>query len=276
MYLKFTKMHGLGNDFVIIDGVSQEVRMTPSLARKLSDRHRGVGCDQILLVEPPSLPNIDFRYRIFNADGGEVAQCGNGARCVAKFVRDQKLTGKLVIKVQTSAENMEIEFRDSQNIKVSVGVPAFEPASIPFIADEQVTLYPLAVDGEIYNIAALSIGNPHAVLQVNDLENTAIAELGPLIEAHQRFPERVNAGFMEIVSRTEIKLRVYERGAGETQACGSGACAAVVAGIQQNLLDSSVTVSLTGGELGVSWLGEGQVVSLTGPATTVFHGRIRI
>lgn len=276
MYLKFTKMHGLGNDFVIIDGVSQEVHMTPSLARKLADRHRGVGCDQILLVEPPSLPNIDFRYRIFNADGGEVAQCGNGARCIAKFVRDQKLTGKLNIKVQTSADNMEIEYRDSQNIIVSLGIPVFDPAKIPFNADQQSNLYPLDVDGKIYHIAALSMGNPHAVLQVNDVENAPVAELGPLIESHLRFPERVNTGFMEVVSRSEIKLRVFERGAGETLACGSGACAAVVAGIQQKLLDSSVTVKLTGGKLGVCWQGEGQAVTMTGPATTVFHGRIRI
>lgn len=274
--IRFTKMHGLGNDFVVIDGVSQAIDMSSTLARKLADRHRGVGCDQILLVEPPTTPNVDFQYRIFNADGSEVAQCGNGARCFAKFVRDQKLSGKTHLKVQTHAGILELHIDDGEDIAVEMGVPVFEPGGIPLKRDKAQTLYPLNINGAVYQLAALSLGNPHAVLQVDGIASAPVAELGPLIESHPDFPEKVNAGFMEIVSRREIKLRVYERGAGETQACGSGACAAVVAGIQQDLLDSSVTVYLKGGQLDISWQGEGQAVTMTGPATTVFQGRIRI
>lgn len=274
--IRFTKMHGLGNDFVVIDGVSQAIDMSSTLARKLADRHRGIGCDQILLVEPPTIPDVDFQYRIFNADGSEVAQCGNGARCFAKFVRDQKLSGKTHLKVQTHAGILELHIDGGEDITVVMGVPIFEPGGIPLKRNEVQTLYPLHINGTIYQLAALSLGNPHAVLQVDDIAGAPVAELGPQIQSHPDFPEKVNAGFMEIVSRREIKLRVYERGAGETQACGSGACAAVVAGIQQDLLDSSVTVYLEGGQLDISWRGEGQAVTMTGPATTVFQGRIKI
>ncbi|RLA46989.1 MAG: diaminopimelate epimerase [Gammaproteobacteria bacterium] len=274
--IRFTKMHGLGNDFVVIDGVSQAIHMTPTLAQNLADRHRGVGCDQVLVVEPPSVANVDFRYRIFNADGSEVAQCGNGARCFAKFVVDQKLTGKKHIRVQTNTGILELQFENSKSISVAMGIPVFDPKHIPLLSDQQETCYPLKVDGAMYRVAALSLGNPHAVLQVDNVDNAPIAELGPKIESHSNFPERVNAGFMEVVSRRQIRLRVYERGVGETQACGSGACAAVVAGIQQDLLDSSVSVDLVGGRLDISWPGENQSVTMTGPATTVFHGRIKI
>lgn len=274
--IRFTKMHGLGNDFVVIDGVSQAVDMTATLARKLADRHCGIGCDQILLVEPPTVPNVDFQYRIFNADGSEVAQCGNGARCFAKFVRDQKLSGKTHLKVQTHAGILELHHDGGKNITVEMGIPVFEPDGIPLRRDRVQRLYPLDINGTVYQLAALSLGNPHAVLKVDDITNAPVAELGPQIECHPDFPEKVNAGFMEILSRREIKLRVYERGVGETQACGSGACAAVVAGIRQDLLDSSVTVYLRGGQLDIQWQGEGQAVTMTGPATTVFQGRIKI
>ena len=276
MFIRFTKMHGLGNDFVVIDGVSQSIQMTPALARKLADRRFGIGCDQVLLVEPPSTHDVDFQYRIFNADGSEVAQCGNGARCFAKFVRDQKLTGKKNITVQTNAGILELQFENSENITILMGIPKFDPRDIPFNRDCQAQLYPLKIASEIYQLAALSIGNPHAVLQVEDVTCAPVSELGPQIENHDDFPEKVNAGFMEIVSRREIKLRVYERGAGETNACGSGACAAVIAGIQQDLLESSVTVHLSGGQLDISWAGTGQPVTMRGPAETVFHGRIKI
>jgi diaminopimelate epimerase len=276
MFIRFTKMHGLGNDFVVIDGVSQSIRMTPALARKLANRRLGIGCDQVLLVEPPSTHDVDFQYRIFNADGSEVAQCGNGARCFAKFVRDQKLTGKKNIQVQTNAGILELQFENSGQITVLMGVPVFDPGDIPFDRPCRELLYPLSISDETYQLAALSIGNPHAVLQVDDITGAPVAELGPQIESHPDFPEKVNAGFMEVVSRQEIKLRVYERGTGETMACGSGACAAVIAGIQQDLLDSSVTVNLTGGQLDISWAGKGQPVKMRGPAATVFQGRIKI
>lgn len=276
MHLRFTKMHGLGNDFVVIDAVSQAVQLSPAKVRALADRRCGIGCDQILLVEPPTEPNVDFNYRIFNADGSEAAQCGNGARCFAKFVWDQKLTGKKQIRVQTNAGILELQFENPQHITVNMGVPEFEPARIPFIADRPQALYDLEVNGNVLNIAALSLGNPHAVLRVDDIDRAPVRETGPLIQAHQRFPERVNAGFMAIDTRQHISLRVYERGVGETPACGSGACAAVVAGIQQELLDSTVTVSLTGGDLDITWHGEGQPVYMTGSANTVFQGRIKI
>lgn len=234
------------------------------------------GCDQILLVEPPTAPNVDFRYRIFNADGSEVAQCGNGARCFAKFVRDQKLSGKTHLKVETHAGILELYIDGSEDITVELGLPIFEPGRIPFKRDKIQTLYRLNINDTIYQLSALSLGNPHAVLEVDDIASAPVTELGRQIESHPDFPEKVNVGFMEILSRRKIKLRVYERGAGETQACGSGACAAVVAGIGQDLLDSPVTVYLNGGQLDISWLGEGQTVAMTGPATTVFQGRIKI
>lgn len=276
MYIRFTKMHGLGNDFVVIDAVTQGVTMTDELARRLADRHTGVGCDQILLVEPPSNPDIDFKYRIFNADGSEVAQCGNGARCFAKFVRDRRLTGKNMLSVETYAGTLQLSIDDKQSYTATLGIPNFEPAQIPFEAEQAVLTHTIEIDKKSIDIAALSLGNPHAVLQVADIQQAPIDELGPLLESHPRFPERVNVGFMALVSRHEINLRVYERGAGETQACGSGACAAAVAGIAQDLLDSPVKVNLPGGSLSITWQGDNQPVSVTGPATTVYQGRIRL
>lgn len=274
--VRFTKMHGLGNDFVVIDAITQVIDMTPAKARKLADRRFGVGCDQILIVEPPSQPDIDFRYRIFNADGSEVQQCGNGARCFAKFVRDRRLTGKKVIKVETSSGLIELHVGINNQVTVDMGIPVLEPANIPFQAPQRAVLYPLDVAGESVMIGAVSMGNPHAVLQVSSVKDADIEKLGPTIESHERFPERVNAGFMEIVSRSEINLRVYERGAGETLACGTGACAAVVAGRLQDLLDSRVKVNLPGGSLTIEWTADGESVKMTGPATTVYQGRIKI
>ena len=276
MYIRFTKMHGLGNDFVVIDAVTQALTMTDKLARRLADRNTGIGCDQILLVEPPSLPDIDFKYRIFNADGSEVAQCGNGARCFAKFVRDRRLTGKNLLHVETYAGTLQLAIDDKQNYTATLGIPSFEPAQIPFEAEQSALTYPVEVGEQSLDIAAISLGNPHAVLQVDDIQQAAVATLGPQLESHPRFPERVNVGFMAVLTRHEINLRVYERGAGETQACGSGACAAAVAGIAQDLLDSPVTVNLPGGSLTITWPGVNQPVSVTGPATTVYQGRIRL
>lgn len=278
-------MHGLGNDFVVIDAVSQAVTITPELARKLADRRFGVGCDQILIVEPPEHSDVDFRYRIFNQDGSEVEQCGNGARCFAKFVRDRRLTGKSTIRVETASGVIELQVQKDHQVRVNMGAPELEPSQIPFITDSKSICYPIEINTSSNNtvterqelmIGAVSMGNPHAVLQVENTETAAVESLGPLLEQHERFPQRVNAGFMQIVSRNEINLRVYERGAGETLACGTGACAAVVAGQLQDLLDSPVTVNLPGGSLVIEWPGDGQPVIMTGPATTVFHGRIKL
>ena len=280
MLLRFTKMHGLGNDFVVIDAVSQSVTITPELARKLGDRRFGVGCDQILVVEPPNQADVDFGYRIFNQDGSEVEQCGNGARCFAKFVRDRRLTGKNTIRVQTACGIIELEVQGDNQVRVNMGVPILEPEKIPFIADAINTNYSIDVtehdESKTLSISAVSMGNPHAVLKVDDTDTAPVATLGPVIESHTRFPQRVNAGFMQVLNRNEINLRVYERGAGETLACGTGACAAVVAGQLQDLLDSPVTVNLPGGSLVIEWPGKGQPVIMTGPATTVFHGRIKL
>ncbi len=274
--MKFTKMHGLGNDFVVIDAVTQNVRVTASMARRLGNRTLGIGCDQILVVEPPSDPSIDFNYRIFNADGGEVEQCGNGARCLARFVKDRRLTGKSTIRVKTMNRVMELRINADNLVSVDMGIPALAPAEIPFQADESANLYAIDIGGNRYQIAAISMGNPHGILQVDDVQTAPVSELGPQLECHERFPNRVNAGFMQVIDRQQLKVRVFERGAGETQACGSGACAAAVAAIQQELVDSPVTVHLTGGDLTIDWQGEGQPLIMTGPAVTVFHGRIRI
>lgn len=276
MLLRFTKMHGLGNDFVVIDGVSQAVTMTPELARRLGDRHFGIGCDQILIAEPPSHHDTDFRYRIFNQDGNEVEQCGNGARCFAKFVRDRHLTGKKTLQVETGTGIITLRIKANNLIEVSMGVPILTPADIPFVADAMAINYPLSVNGRELSVSVVSMGNPHAVLTVADVQTAPVETLGPAIESHHRFPQRVNVGFMQILSRQEINLRVYERGVGETLACGTGACAAVVAGHLQELLDSTVTVNLPGGSLQIEWPGEGQPVIMSGPATTVFHGRIKL
>jgi diaminopimelate epimerase len=277
---RFTKMHGAGNDFVVIDAVRQRVAMTPQLARRIADRHFGVGCDQLLIVEPATTPGVDFRYRIFNADGGEVGQCGNGARCFVRFVYEQGLTAKRAIRVETASGIIAPRLEDDGQVTVDMGAPRFEPASIPFDARARALLYALEVDGVSHDISALSMGNPHAVLLVDDVDVAPVAALGPRIESHARFPARVNAGFMQVVDRHAIRLRVYERGAGETLSCGTAACAAAVAGIQRGLLDSPVRVATRGGELAIAWAGkdlpgDGHPVLLTGPAQTVFEGQFQ-
>jgi diaminopimelate epimerase len=276
MLMKFTKMHGLGNDFVVIDAVTQNVRITASMVRRLADRKTGIGCDQVLVIEPPSAADIDFNYRIFNCDGAEVEQCGNGARCLARFVHDRQLTGKKSIQVQTSNRVMTLNLINKNLVAVDMGIPELDPQAIPFQASEPALLYDLDVNGQTQRIAAVSMGNPHAVLTVADTETAPVAEVGAAIESHERFPNRVNVGLMQIIDRSEIKLRVFERGVGETEACGSGACAAAVAAIQQQLVDSPVTVHLTRGSLKIDWKGSGHPLIMSGPAKTVFHGRIRI
>ena len=276
MLMKFTKMHGLGNDFVVIDAVTQNVRITASMVRRLADRKTGIGCDQVLIIEPPSAVDVDFNYRIFNCDGAEVEQCGNGARCLARFVHDRQLTGKKSIKVQTSNRVMTLNLINKNLVAVDMGVPELDPPAIPFQANAPALLYDIEVNGKVQRIAAVSMGNPHAVVTVADVETAPVVELGAALESHERFPNRVNVGFMQIVDRTEIKLRVFERGVGETEACGSGACAAAVAAIQQQLVDSPVTVHLTRGALKIDWKGAGHPLIMSGPAKTVFHGRIRI
>jgi diaminopimelate epimerase len=276
MLLRFTKMHGCGNDFVVLDLITQKFAPKAHHIRKLADRHFGIGCDQVLLVETPTDPDVDFRYRIFNADGGEVEQCGNGARCFAKYVIDKRLTGKERIRVETSAGIIELQIKKNRQIEVNMGVPILVPADIPFDAPARADIYPLDVDGKTYEIGAVSMGNPHAVLQVPNVKSAPVTTLGAVIETHPSFPKRVNVGFMQIVSRTEMNLRVFERGAGETLACGTGACAAVVHARLRDLVDSVVQVNLPGGELSIEWQGEGQPVMMTGPAASVFEGQIQI
>ena len=274
MRLTFTKMQGLGNDFVVVDATKSPVALTPAQLRFVADRHFGVGCDQLLMVEPARSADTDFYYRIFNADGGEVEQCGNGARCFVRFVHERGLTAKTVIRVGTLAGVIEPRLEANGEVTVNMGVPEFEPAKIPFSAPSRQPLYDLAIDKKIIKINALSMGNPHAVQVVADVDTAPVAGEGPLIEAHPLFPQRVNAGFMQVVDRGHIRLRVYERGAGETLACGTGACAAVVAGIERGLLDARVRVSTRGGDLVIVWSGAGQPVLMTGPAVTVFDGAV--
>ena len=276
MRIRFSKMHGLGNDFIVIDGISQSVRLTPEKIRQLSDRHFGIGCDQLLLVEHPENSDMDFRYRIFNCDGSEVENCGNGARCFAVFVRERRLTGKSVIKVETAGGNIELSVAANGEVSVDMGVPRLLPSEIPFIADHQAPTYLLDVGSQVLEISAISMGNPHAVAVVESVSTAPVETLGPLVEHHPRFPQRVNVGFMQIISPAEINLRVFERSAGETLACGTGACAAIVAGRLRNLLNEFVTINLPGGRLFVSWAGVGHSVIMTGPATTVFHGQVNI
>ena len=287
MKLKFTKMHGAGNDFVVIDAINQDIDFSTAQWRQLGDRRFGVGADQILVVECPTEPDCDFRYRIFNSDGGEVEQCGNGSRAFVRFVSDKGLTDKRSIRVQTMAGIIAPRLEDDGSITVDMGAPVQEAAAVPFDSSGLIgqpegrdTLWPLQLNlhGEeaIVLVSAVSMGNPHAVQVVGDVETAPVAELGPQIEHHPRFPKRVNAGFMQIVERGHIKLRVYERGAGETLACGTGACAAVVAGIRRGLLDSPVRVSARGGELRIAWAGEGKPVYLSGPAVTVFEGEMEL
>ena len=274
MKLKFSKMHGLGNDFVVLDGVRQQVSLTPAQLRFLADRNFGVGCDQILLVEKPTQPGVDFRYRIFNADGSEVEQCGNGARCFVRFVHDTGLTDKREIRVETQCGIIAPRLESDGMVTVDMGIPRFLPAEIPFLHDDDVVIYNLDVADETLEISVVSMGNPHAVQVVESVDGAPVGAHGPLIEKHERFPQRVNAGFMQILDRQAIKLRVYERGSGETLACGTGACAAVVTGIRRGLLDSPVKVTTRGGDLAIAWAGNDRPVLMTGPAVTVFSGEI--
>jgi diaminopimelate epimerase len=276
MRLKFTKMQGLGNDFVMLDGIRQRIDLDRAQIVRLADRHFGVGCDQVLLVERPSRADVDFRYRIFNADGGEVEQCGNGARCFVHFVRDQGLTAKRKIRVETLSGVIEPTLEADGQVQVDMGVPRFESEAIPFIGDNEAPTQALDVAGASVTISALSMGNPHAVQVVADVETAPVATQGPLIERHPRFPRGANADYMQVVDRANIRLRVWERGAGETLACGTGACAAVVAGIRRDLLDSTVRVRTRGGELTIRWDGAGEPVLMTGPAQAVFEGEWQV
>jgi diaminopimelate epimerase len=287
MKLRFTKMQGAGNDFVMLNGIAQPVTLTPAQVRRLADRRFGVGADQILLVEPPQNASADFRYRIFNGDGGEVEQCGNGARCFVRFVRDQGLTAKQAIRVETLGGLIAPQLEPNGDVTVDMGPPAFDPAAVPFdagnlaalrVGDDEV--WPLLVHGREVLVSVLSMGNPHAVQVVASVDDAPVTKDGPVIENHGRFPRRVNAGFMQVMDRHRIRLRVWERGAGETLACGTGACAAAVAGIRRGLLDSPVDVETRGGRLTIQWAGQGETaphpVRLTGPATKVFEGEIEI
>ena len=276
MILKFSKMHGAGNDFVVIDGIRQRIQLKPEQLRLLADRHFGVGCDQILLVEATQFPDADFRYRIFNADGGEVEQCGNGARCFVRFVHDQGLTHKREIVVETKSGLISPRLEENGQVTVNMGAPIFEAARIPFKTDSDALVQPLEVNGEKMQISAVSMGNPHAVQVVTDVELFPVAALGGMIERHSQFPKRVNAGFMQVLDRRHIRLRVYERGAGETLSCGTGACAAVVVGIKRGLLDDRVQVATKGGVLNIHWAGDGTPVLMTGPAISVFEGEINL
>lgn len=274
MHFHFSKMHGLGNDFVVVDCITQNVFFSPDLIRRLADRNTGIGFDQLLIVEAPYDPETDFHYRIFNSDGGEVEQCGNGARCFARFVRMKGLTNKYKISVSTKKGKIILNIGDDDQVTVNMGVPEFEPSKIPFKAKQREKTYILRAQDKTLFCGAVSLGNPHVVTVVEELSDALIDEIGPVLESHERFPERVNAGFMKVLSRSEIKLRVYERGAGETQACGTGACAAVAVGIAQGLLDENVTVHLPGGTLKIAWQGDGEPLYMTGPASHVFDGQL--
>ncbi|MDR0996461.1 MAG: diaminopimelate epimerase [Zoogloeaceae bacterium] len=276
MKLKFTKMQGAGNDFVVLNGISQPVALAPEHIRQLADRHFGIGFDQLLLVEKSTLPGVDFRYRIFNADGGEVEQCGNGARCFARFVHDQHLTDKTAIRVETQKGIIAPELKADGQVKVDMGIPRFAPADLPFVAESEALTYRLQAAQKTWQIGIASMGNPHAVLCCEALDDALIAEVGPAIQQHAAFPRQVNVGFMRVVDRHAIELRVYERGAGETLSCGTGACAAVVTGIRQGLLESPVEVRTHGGTLTIDWAGDDAPVFMTGPAAPVFEGEIAL
>jgi diaminopimelate epimerase len=275
--LRFAKMHGQGNDFVVLDGVRQDATLDAASVRRIADRHLGVGCDQLLVVERPRDASHDFRYRIYNADGGEVEQCGNGARCFARFVLDEGLTEKRQISVETASGVIRPSVEDSGQVTVDMGAPRFDPREVPFAAAQQPALtHEIRVAGLPVQVSVLSMGNPHAVQVVEDVERAPVATQGPLIERHPAFPQRVNAGYMQPVSRSHIRLRVWERGAGETLACGTGACAAVVAGIRLGILDNDVRVTTRGGDLRIRWNGEGSPVMMTGDAVRVFEGEIEV
>ncbi|WPC74029.1 diaminopimelate epimerase [Vibrio porteresiae] len=274
MHFHFSKMHGLGNDFMVVDCITQNVFFSPELIRRLADRHTGVGFDQLLMVEAPYDPETDFHYRIFNADGSEVEQCGNGARCFASFVRMKGLTNKFSINVSTKKGKILLDVESDDQITVNMGVPEFEPSKIPFRAKQMEKTYIMRVADQTLFCGAVSMGNPHVVTVVDSVKTADVEHLGPLLESHERFPERVNAGFMELISRDEINLRVYERGAGETQACGTGACAAVATGIMQGTLNEEVQVHLPGGTLVINWKGPGKPLFMTGPAVHVYDGQL--
>jgi diaminopimelate epimerase len=270
--IAFTKMQGLGNDFVVIDATRERVTLSPAAIRSLADRHFGVGCDQVLLVEPATRPDADFRYRIFNADGGEVEQCGNGARCFVQFVRAHGLTDKSSIRVETAGGIIQPRVEEDGQVTVDMGIPVFRPGDIPFSGGTGAPAEPLEVDGVTITVSVVSLGNPHAVQQVQDVDAAPVTTQGPRIEKHPRFPRRTNAGYMQVIDRVNIRLRVWERGVGETLSCGTGACAATVAGIRRGLLDSPVRVATRGGVLRIAWRGGGAPVMMTGPADTVFEG----
>ncbi|HZI83511.1 MAG TPA: diaminopimelate epimerase [Casimicrobiaceae bacterium] len=270
--LHFTKMQGLGNDFVVLDATRARIDLDAGAIRRLADRRFGVGCDQVLTVEKPTRPDVDFRYRIFNADGGEVEQCGNGARCFLQFVRARGLTDKRTIRVETAGGIIEPSLADDGQVTVDMGKPEFRPAEIPFIGGSGAVVEPLEVDGATIMVSVLSLGNPHAVQQVEDVDAAPVTRQGPRIEMHPRFPKRVNAGYMQVVDRANIRLRVWERGVGETLSCGTGACAAAVAGIRRGSIDSPVHVATRGGALRIEWEGGEGPVMMTGPAETVFEG----
>ena len=276
MQINFTKMQGIGNDFVVIDAINQNIALSRDQIRHMANRHFGIGCDQLLLVEKSERADAEFRYRIFNADGGEVEQCGNGARCFARFVIDEGMTRSEVIPVETKGSLIQLQVENDGRVTVDMGEPNFDPASLPFEAEGTPEYHELLVNDEKYAIGAVSMGNPHAVLLVESTNQAPVQELGPAIESHARFPQGVNVGFMEIEDRHNIRLRVYERGAGETMACGTGACAAVAVGIKNRLLDECVQVELRGGDLTIKWQGEGHHLMMTGPAETVFKGRIEL
>ncbi len=281
MNIQFTKMHGLGNDFVVIDGINQSIDLTPEQIRFIANRQLGIGCDQLLLVEASNIDGTDFRYRIFNADGGEVEQCGNGARCFAHFVRNEGLTDKNKISVITQSGRLVLCIEDNDNVTVDMGRPILEPAQIPFIVNagtgnSQQKTYPIKVDQQQLEIGAVSMGNPHAIVCVDDIHTAPVEALGKAIQKSHYFPNSVNVGFMQVIDRQHIKLRVYERGAGETQACGTGACAAVVSGIIQGLLDNQVDVILPHGKLSINWAGDTNPVMMSGPTVTVFKGVISL
>ena len=276
MKLNFTKMQGAGNDFIVIDSFTAPIQLNTTQIKRLANRHFGVGCDQLLMVEKTNTPNVDFRYRIFNADGGEVQQCGNGARCFVRFVVEKGLTDKREILVETASGVITLTLQDNNAVTVDMGAPNFSPASLPFLADAPQLQYVLPINEGALSISAVSMGNPHAVTVVDDVAKTNVAVLGPQVESHALFPEHVNAGFMQVVSQHEIKLRVYERGSGETLACGTGACAAAVSGIQSGLLQSPVVVNTHGGQLNIEWLGDQSPVMMTGPAEIVFEGSIEV
>ena len=276
MQLRFTKMHGLGNDFMVLDLISQHAHIQPKHVRQWGDRNTGIGFDQLLIVETPTKPDVDFRYRIFNADGSEVEQCGNGARCFARFVFDKRLTVKKQIRVETKSGIIELQLKGDGQVRVDMGAPRLLAAEIPFVAEAEALSHAVQVDGETVELSVVSMGNPHGVLRVADVDQAPVLTLGPKLECHPRFPQKANIGFLQVIDAQRARLRVWERGVGETRACGTGACAAAVAGIRQGWLKSPVSIELPGGLLNIEWDGVGQPVLMTGPATRVYEGQVRV